>query len=293
MEKVAKNDGIMVVHAEDDDIVQFNYQRFAEEGRTEGHNLALVHTKLSEELAFNRIVRLARAAGAAVYFVHTSALEGVEAVVEARGHGLPVYCETLHQYALFTADDYKKPRGFCHHTYPSLKYEDDHKALWQGLVDDGVSATATDEFPTTLEHKLLGKRIDNVTGGNLGAEARMGIFYTEGVVRRRMTLQRFAEVTSTNAARILGLYPRKGVIAPGSDADIVFIDPGVKKTLTREDFHVSDYSPWEGWNVEGWPVMTMLRGKVIVENGKLLGKLGDGQLQHRKIDPVILRRPAS
>jgi dihydropyrimidinase len=293
MEKVAKHDGIMVVHAEDDDIVQFNYQRFAEEGRTEGHNLALVHTKLSEELAFNRIVTLARAAGAAVYFVHTSAREGVEAVVEARGHGLPVYCETLHQYALFTADDYRKPRGFCHHTYPSLKYEDDHKALWQGLVDDGVSATATDEFPTTLEHKLLGKRIDNVTGGNLGAEARMGIFYTEGVVRRRMTLQRFVEVTSTNAARILGLYPRKGVIAPGSDADIVFIDPSIKKTLAREDFHVSDYSPWEGWNVEGWPVMTMLRGKVIVENGKLLGKLGDGQLQHRKIDPVILRRPAS
>ena len=161
------------------------------------------------------------------------------------------------------------------------------------MVDDGVSTTATDEFPTTLEHKLLGKRIDNVTGGNLGAEARMGIFYTEGVVRRGMTLPRFAEVTSTNAARILGLYPRKGVIAAGSDADIVLIDPGVKKTLTRDDFHVSDYSPWEGWQVEGWPVMTILRGKVIVENGKLLGTLGDGQLVSRKIDPVVLRRPAS
>jgi len=179
MERAAKNDGIMVVHAEDDELVQFNYERFAAEGRTEGHNLHLVHTKLSEELAFERIIRVARASGAAVYFVHTSAREGVEAVVEARGHGLPVYAETLHQYALFTADDYKKPRGFCHHTYPSLKYPDDHKALWQGLVNDGVSTMATDEFPTTLEHKLLGKRIDNVTGGNLGAEARMGITYTE------------------------------------------------------------------------------------------------------------------
>jgi dihydropyrimidinase len=152
---------------------------------------------------------------------------------------------------------------------------------------------ATDEFPTTLEHKLLGKRIDNVTGGNLGAEARMGITYTEGVVRRGMSLQRFAEVTSTNAARILGLYPRKGVIAPGSDADIVLIDPAVKKKLTRDDFHVSDYSPWEGWQVEGWPTTTILRGRPIVEDGQLSGTLGDGRLVARKIDPVVLRRPAS
>ncbi|MGH7987497.1 MAG: amidohydrolase family protein [Candidatus Binataceae bacterium] len=293
MEKVAKHDGIMVVHAEDDDIVQFNYERFAAEGRTDGTNLHLVHTKLSEGLAFNRVIQLAAATGAAVYFVHTSARDGVEAVVEARGHRLPIYSETLHHYALFSAEDYKKPRGFCYHTYPSLKYEDDHKALWQGLVGDGVSTTATDEFPTSLEHKLSGHRIDNVTGGNLGAEARMGIIFTEGVVNRGMSLQRFAEVTSTNAARILGLYPRKGVIAPGSDADIVLLDPTIKKTLSREDFHVSDYSPWEGWQVAGWPVTTILRGKVIVENGQLLGKLGEGQLITRKIDPVVLRRPAS
>jgi len=132
-----------------------------------------------------------------------------------------------------------------------LKGRDDNKALWNGLINDAVSTTATDEFPTSLDHKLSGKRIDNVTGGNLGAEARMGIVYTEGVVKRGMTLQRFADVTSTNAARILGLYPRKGVIAAGSDADIVLIDPSIKKKLTREDFHVSDYSPWEGWEVAG------------------------------------------
>ena len=115
----------------------------------------------------------------------------------------------------------------------------------------------------------------------------------QDMVKRGMTLQRFADVTSTNAARILGLYPRKGVIAAGSDADIVLIDPSIKKKLTREDFHVSDYSPWEGWYVEGWPIMTILRGRVIVENGELSGRLGDGQLIPRKIDPVVLRPPAS
>jgi len=111
-------------------------------------------------------------------------------------------------------------------------------------------------------------------------------------VKRGMTLERFAAITATNAARIFGLYPKKGVIAPGSDADIVFIDPAVRKTLAREDFHVTDYSPWEGWQVSGWPVTTMLRGRVIVDRGKLLGAASDGRLLSRKIDPMILRRPA-
>jgi dihydropyrimidinase len=293
MERAAKYGGIMVVHAEDDDVVQFNYERFRAEGMTDGINLHHVHSKLSEKLAFRRTIQMAETTGAAVYFVHTSAREGVEAVVEARGHNLPVYAETLHHYACFNAEDYKKPRGFCHHTYPSLKFPEDQNALWEGLVRDGVSTTATDEYPTTLAVKMLGKNIDDVTGGNLGAEARLGIVYTEGVVKRGMSLQRFTEVTSTNAARILGLYPRKGVIAPGSDADLCFIDPTINRILTRADFHVSDYSPWEGWMAAGWPVTTILRGRVIVEDGRFSGEPGGGKVVPRKIDPVVLRRPAS
>ena len=119
----------------------------------------------------------------------------------------------------------------------------------------------------------------------------MGIVYSEGVVKRRMSLERFADVTSTNAARILGLYPQKGVIAPGSDADLALIDPAIKKTLARADFHVSDYSPWEGWAVEGWPVTTILRGKVVVDQGRLLGDTRDGRLVRRKIGAEVLRRP--
>jgi dihydropyrimidinase len=292
MEKVATHGGIMVVHGEDEDLVQFNYERFREEGRMDGSNLHLVHTKLSELLAFRRTIALARASGAGVYFVHTSAREGVEAIAEARGLGLPIYGETLHQYACFNAEYYKRPRGFCSHTYPSLKFPEDQAALWDGLVKDGLSTLATDEYPTSLELKLRGRTIEDVTGGNTGAEARIGIAYSEGVVKRGMSLPRFADITATNAARILGLYPAKGVIAPGSDADLVLIDPAVKKTLAREDFHVSDYSPWEGWSVSGWPVMTLLRGKVIAEQGKLLGSTADGRLLTRRIDSAILRRPA-
>src|SRR5438552_455501 len=120
----------------------------------------------------------------------------------------------------------------------------------------------------------------------------MGIVFSEGVTKRRMSLQRFAEVTATNAARILGLYPQKGVIAPGSDADLIIIDPAIRKTLAREDFHVSDYSPWEGWPIQGWPVTTILRGRVVVENGRLAGDARDGKLVRRRIAPEVLRRPA-
>jgi len=292
MEKVAPRGGIMVVHAEDHDVVQFMYERFREEGRMEGANLPLVHNKVSEILSFRRAINLAAVMDAAIYFVHTSASEGVQAVAEARGHGRPIYAETLHHYTCFTADDYRSPRGFCYHTYPSLKYPEDQAALWDGLLNDAVSTTATDEYPTTLALKLRGKTIEDVTGGNLGAEARMGIVYTEGVVKRRMSLPRFVQVTSSNAARILGLYPRKGALAPGSDADIVLIDPAINRTLTKDDFHVSDYSPWEGWEVRGWPVTTILRGTVIVDQGRLHGDTRDGQLIPRKIDGAVLRRPA-
>src|SRR3989441_4287479 len=120
----------------------------------------------------------------------------------------------------------------------------------------------------------------------------MGIIFSEGVMTRGMALTRFAEVTSTNAARILGLYPQKGVIAPGSDADLVLIDPAISKTLTKDDFHVSDYSPWEGWKVQGWPVTTVLRGRVVVENGRMVADERRGQLLRRKIDPTVLRGPA-
>lgn len=291
MEKAAASGAILLVHAEDDDIVQFNYEWLAATGKTAGTNLHLVHSKLSERLAFARTIDLADATGAAVYFVHTSASDGVNAIARARAAGRPIYGETLHQYLCHTADDYKLQGGFRFHTYPSVKTAEDQASLWSALMHGELSTVATDEFPTSLAVKLAGSSIDDVTGGNLGAEARMGIVYSEGVNRRGMSLQRFAEVTSTNAARIFGLYPRKGVLAAGSDADIVLMDTNIRRKLTMEDFHVSDYSPWEGWEVTAWPSTTMLRGKVIASDGHLLGKPGDGEFLRRRIDPSVLQRP--
>jgi dihydropyrimidinase len=292
MDQVSAGGGIMVVHGEDDDLVQFNYELFTHQGRTGGANLHLVHSKLSEQLSFARTIQLAQAKAAAVYFVHTSAAEGVQAIEAARASGQAVYGETLHQYLCHTADEYAQPGGFQFHTYPSVKLQDDQDTLWRGLLSGSLSTVATDEFPTTRDVKLKGSTIEDVTGGNLGAEARMGIVYTEAVSKRGMSLQRFVDVTSTNAAKIYGLYPRKGVIAVGSDADLAVLDARQSKRLTRADFHVADYSPWEGWEVTAWPVTTILRGRPIVHDGGLLGKPGDGELVPRKIAPSILERPA-
>ncbi len=291
MEEVTASNGLMVVHAEDDDIVQFLYKRLKEQDAYDWSNMHRAHTNMSEDISFRRVIRAAEWTGAAVYFVHVSAKEGVQAIREARSKGLPIYGETLHNYVSFTADDYQKPNGMKYHTYPSLKSEEDRQGLWRGLLQGDLHTMATDEYCTNYALKIEGKQIDNVTGGHNGCETRMGITYTEGVVQRGMSLDQFVNITSTNAARLLGLYPRKGAIAPGSDADIVLIDPSINKTLSMDDMHISDYSIWEGWEIRGWPVLTMLRGTVVVENGRLHSSLGSGQLVPRKIDSVVLTRP--
>ena len=235
---------------------------------------------------------MAERTGAAVYLMHVSAGDGVEAIAEARSRRQPVYGETLHHYTSFNSEVYKDPEGPLYHTYPSLKYQEDADALWRGLVDGALSTVATDVLWCSREVKLSGRTIEDTVGGNAATEERVGITYTEGVVKRGMSLQRFVDVTSANAARILGMYPRKGALAPGSDADIALIDPTVRKRLSLSDLHGTDYSVWEGWEVEGWPVTTILRGKVIVEDGALLGDVRDGQLiGNRKTAPEILNGP--
>ncbi|MCC6174960.1 MAG: amidohydrolase family protein [Chloroflexi bacterium] len=292
LQRLAKAGGVAAIHAEDDDIVMYMYEKLAREGRVGFEHLAEVHNTLSEDLSFRRVIRLAELVGAALYMVHVSAASGVQAVAEARSKGLPIYGETLHQYANFTSADYRRPNGQIYHTYPSLKGEADHRALWDGMANGTISTVATDEVCTTLAVKTQGHRIDDTTGGNSGVEPRMGIVYSEGVVRRGFSLERLVDLTSANAARILGLYPRKGALAPGSDADLTIIDPSVTKALRKEDLHESDYSPWEGWEIAGWPTTTIQHGKVVVEGGRLSAEPTEGRRLTRKVAEPILHGSA-
>ena len=292
MTEVAEHGGMMVIHAEDDDIVEYMLKKLAHEGRTEGENIHLVHSNISEDIAFRKVIRLAGHTGVGVYFVHVTAKEGVAAIAEARAQGQPIYGEALHNYLAFTAEDYAKDDGPLYHTYPALKFPDDRDALWQGALNGVISTIATDEYTTPRDIKMAGRTIEDVCGGHNGIETRMPVAFSEGVSKRGMSLQRFVDLTSANAARILGMYPRKGVIAPGSDADIVLINPTVRKRLSLDDLHAdSDYSIWEGWEVEGYPVTTILRGNVIVENGQLLGSTDDGRFLERAVSQEVRTRP--
>ena len=270
----------------------YNYLLAQQRGFWDWHNVHQIHSKLVEDLAFQHVIRLARLTETGVYFVHVTAKDGLDAISEARADGLPVYGEVLTLALSFNCDNYQESDGMKYHTYPSLKYEDDRLHLWDGLLRRDLSFTATDSSFTTYLDKIAGRNVVDVRGGNIGIEIRMGVNYTEAVVRRGVSLEQYANITSTNAAKMLGLYPRKGAIAAGSDADITIIDPSIKKSLTMADLHLRDYSPWEGWEIEGWPTTVMLRGKVMVDGGQLLGSPDDGQLIPRKIDQSVLNRPA-
>ena len=289
LQVLAKHNGIACIHAEDNDLVMHMYEKMFREGRTHFQHMPEVHSSLSEDISFRRVIRLAEnVERAALYMMHVSARTGIEAIAESRARGFPIYGETLHQYALFSSDDYKRPNGQMYHTYPSLKTRDDHKAMWAAMQTGDVSCIATDGVCTPLAVKVQGDRIDNTVGGNAGVEPRVAVMYTEIVVNRGWPLELFVDLVSANAARLFGLYPRKGVIAPGSDADIVVLDPGLAHPLRADDLHESDYTPWEGYPVAAWPHTTLLRGKVVVEGDRFSGDVRDGRLLKRKLAESVL-----
>jgi dihydropyrimidinase len=293
LKALAKAGGIAAIHAEDNDIVMHMYEKLTREGRTGFENLAEVHNTLSEDLAFNRVIRLAaNIEGCALYMLHTSAATGVRAIAAARANGVPIYGETLHQYLMYTAEDYKRPNGQIYHTYPSLKFAEDHAALWAGTHHGAIQTVATDEICCPLKFKLQGSRIDDTTGGNAGVEPRVSLMYTETVEKRSYDLADFVGLISTNAAKIMGLYPRKGALAIGSDADIVLLDTRRRHVVRAAAMHEADYSPWEGRDLAAWPSLTMLRGKIVVENGALRGAPTDGAWLPRKVSDAIRSRPA-
>ncbi len=289
---LAANRGLGVIHSEDNDIVMHMYGKLIREGRTGFANMAEVHNTLSEDISFRRVIRLAeKVPGTALYMMHVSAGTGVSAIREARARGVPIYGESLHQYMLYTNEDYKKPQGQIYHTYPSLKSAEDQAALWSGTLDGAINCVATDEICCTLAKKLQGIRIDDTTGGNAGVEPRVALMYTEMVGKRGYSLNRYVDLVSSNAARIMGLYPRKGALAAGSDADICVLDPADKRVIKASEMHEADYSPWEGRQMDAWPSLTVLRGKVVVEGGVFHGSLGDGKWQHRKVAEEMFALP--
>jgi dihydropyrimidinase len=164
-----------------------------------------------------------------------------------------------------------------YHCYPGLKALDDQNALWEGISDGIVDTISSDEFTVPRADKLAAQTVDTASGGHNGIETRIGVFYSGAVAQRAVTLRRFVELTSEGPAKLFGLYPRKGAIAPGSDADIVLLDPNASLTIRQSDLHSAcDYSIWDGWECTGYPSTTILRGNILVEDGQWVGPEGVG-----------------
>ena len=273
----AARGAIIALHAEDDDLVMHNYRELLAEGRTALIHMPAVHSDISEDLAFNRVLRLARyVPDVALYFMHVSAGAGVQALEQARHEGMCVAGETWPQYSLVDSNVYSTPQGVRLHNYPSIKGRNDVEEIWRGVRTGVVESFATDELCTSEATKIQGTRIDDATGGNSAVELRMALIFDEMVNTRQFSVSEFANAVSTNAARTFGMYPKKGLLAPGSDADICLLDPTSERIVDHTSLHETDYSPWEGRRLRGWPVATMLRGELVVGDGEFIPSSPNG-----------------
>jgi dihydropyrimidinase len=279
--RTGKNGGTICMHAENGGVIDVLVKRALAEGKTAPKYHALTRPARAEGEATHRAIALAEIADVPIYIVHLSAAEALDMVTEARDRGVPAFAETCPQYLFLSYDNYEEA-GFNGAKYvmsPPLRPKETQERLWRGLAFNDLQAISTDHCPFCMkEQKTLGRDdFSKIPNGAPGIETRMSLVYDGGVRSGRISLNRFVELTSTSPAKIFGLFPRKGTIAPGSDADIVIFDPEKKVRLSQKTLHMKvDYNPYEGRTVQGVSEAVISRGKVIVENGKFVGRAGDG-----------------
>jgi dihydropyrimidinase len=284
--RTGENGGTICMHAENGGVIDVLVKKALAEGKTAPRYHALTRPARAEGEATHRAIALAEMAGVPIYIVHLSASEALEMVTEARDRGLPAYAETCPQYLFLSYDNYEEP-GFAGAKYvmsPPLRPKETHARLWRGLAGGDLQAVSTDHCPFCMkEQKELGRDdFSKIPNGAPGIETRMSLVFDGGVRTGKISVNRFVELTSTSPAKIFGLFPRKGTVAPGSDADLVVFDPQKKMTLSAKTHHMRvDYNPYEGREVTGAAETVLSRGRVIVENGKFTGKAGAGSFLKR------------
>jgi dihydropyrimidinase len=261
-----------MVHCEDDCIIDYNVRRLYAQGRQDGRNIYLARPPLAEEAAIRRMLLLSERSGCPLYVVHVSSDSGVAAIADARRRRVPVFGEVLHNYLAFTSDNYADEEGTLYHNYPPLKSSHDQDSLWAAIARGDLDTVASDDFTIPKTAKLSGRAVDNVPGGHNGVETRMDVLFSEGVAKNRISIEQYVRLTSEDPARLFGIYPRKGTIAVGSDADFALIDPRARHTIRLESLHSDcDYSLWDGWELTGKVVTTVLRGSVLTSGGEWVG----------------------
>jgi dihydropyrimidinase len=286
LQTTSKNGGLVCMHAENGSAIDVIVQQALAEGKKAPKYHALTRPTTAEAEATARAIALAEMAGAPIYIVHLSCNDALEKVREARDRGLPVYAETCPQYLYLSLENMDAP-GFEGAKYvftPPLREKWNQEKLWNGLKRDHLQVVSTDHCPFCFkEQKELGRDdFTKIPNGGPGVEHRMSLIYSGGVAGGRFSANRFVELVSTTPAKLFGLYPRKGTIAVGSDADLVIFDPKRKHTISAKTHHMRvDYSMFEGIEVTGMPDAVLSRGNVVVEGDKFFGRAGQGQFLRR------------
>jgi len=287
MSQAAKHAGLICMHAENGGAIDVIVQRALAEGKRAPKYHALTRPVTAEAEATSRAIALAEMAGAPVYIVHLSCNEALEKVREARDRGLPAYAETCPQYLYLSLENFDVP-GFEGAKYvftPPLREKWHQEKLWQGLAQDTLQVVSTDHCPFCFkEQKELGRDdFTKIPNGGPGIEHRLSLIYTGGVHGKRFSANRFVELVSTAPAKLFGLYPRKGTIAVGSDADLVIFDPNREEIISAKTHHMRvDYSMFEGIHTIGAPKTVFSRGKAVIDAGKFVGHPGAGQFIRRQ-----------
>jgi len=287
---------LVMVHAEGYDAIRFMTERLERAGKIEPFFHAASRPQVVEREATHRAISHAELVDVPIMIVHVSGREAMEQIRWARQRGLKVYAETCPQYITLTEDDLRGTgmdmSGAKYVCSPPPRDRESHAAVWQGIEDGFFQTFSSDHAPFRYDDpkcKLHPKGRTSfrwVPNGIPSVETRLPILFSEGVSKGRISVNRFVELASTNHAKIYGLYPRKGSIAVGFDADIALWDPNRRETIRQEILHHGpDYTPWEGFQVTGWPVMTIARGEVVAEEGRIVGHKGRGEILEREISP--------
>jgi len=283
MELVRDSGGIVGVHAENAPILEHYIDRFVKEGKTTPPWHARSRPNFVEAEAIRRVIYFTELTGSRLYIFHMSTGEGAFYVGEAKGRGAMVFAETCPQYLLLTDDKYEGDEGIYFPTSPPLRKSADCAALWRGLSNGSIQVVSTDHCSFRKEQKMMGKDVfTKIPNGLPGIETLVPLMYSEGVAKGRMSVNQMVALLSSNPAKLFGLHPRKGTIAPGTDADIVLYDPHKKTTLSHETLHMNlDFSPFEGTEITGWPKYTLSRGKVLYKDGEFTGDVNYGKFVPR------------
>ncbi|MBP7409521.1 MAG: dihydropyrimidinase [Flavobacteriales bacterium] len=283
MQEVKKCGGIVTVHATNGDMIDFLVQKHRSEGKLTPLYHYLSQPEITEAEASGRFADMAWHTGVPAYIVHMTCEGALNHVRDAARRGQRVLAETCIQYLLLDASLYEREDGAKWVMSPPLREKKDQAQLWAGIDQGSIQVVATDHCPFTWEKKLLGKDdFSKIPNGHPAIEHRMELLFSEGVNKKRITVNKFVEVTATNPAKIFGMFPRKGTIGIGSDADIILLDPNERHTLSAKAHHMNvDYSSYEGMELTGKVKTVILRGQVAVDNGAVKIKKGYGRFVKR------------